>query len=210
MIYIIVPVCMLYLFGPLSPGDLKLPCNSGMQEHGRNCPFDLFRSFIPDTSIVQAVCIADRITSEEILRLLRDVESQSESPVIREYRFTNPDSSEFLKLVQYPGTGFGKIDEIEVEKPASALKHQPPVTKINISHFQTESGIRLGVSKADLIKIKGIPDTDENIKNINICSYVVNGNDNKFLKRYNMPSYHAGYSFQNDRLIKFTFGFGYP
>lgn len=209
LIFLIIPVYMLYLCCPLFPGDPGSPCSNGIQEYGSNCLPDPDHSFIPDTSIIQAVCIEGSITSEDIFQILNDDMNQPESPV-REYCFTNPDSCELLKLIQHPGTGFGKIQEIGVEKYASASNSQPPVARLKINHFQTESGIRLGISKADLIKRKGIPDADEYDQKMNVCSYFLNDADEKFLKRYNMPSYYARYCFRNDILIKFAFGFEYP
>jgi len=72
-------------------------------------------------------------------------------------------------------------------------------------YFFTSDKIKLGITKNNLIAIKG---NNYKIKKKNyneILEYRIE--NNKFISRYNMPIYIATYYFNNNKLIKFRFGF---
>lgn len=77
--------------------------------------------------------------------------------------------------------------------------------------FQTESGIRLGISVRQLRDIKGEPDSIA-MKNKTTIFYcrISHAQASDFLIKYNMPMYYADYKFESGLLTEFKFGFEYP
>ncbi len=110
-----------------------------------------------------------------------------------------------LKLVTFPGSGYNDIYQFSVEYISNTDK----LNTISYDDFITESQIKLGITKLELIKIKGDNYSIEN----NIIKYIISQESDKgkkFLKKYNMPYYYAHYTFEKDTLIKMDFGFIYP
>ena len=81
-----------------------------------------------------------------------------------------------------------------------------------MSFTKTESGIKIGISKKELLAIKGDDFTNKQVGNQEVLSYKIDDfSSSSFLKKYNMPVYFAEYWFTNDdRLVKYKFGFEYP
>jgi len=70
-----------------------------------------------------------------------------------------------------------------------------------------ESGIKLGISKKYLIKIKGNSFVETN----HVLRYEISDYEKShFLGKYNLPIYFAEYTFDQDKLSKIYFGFKYP
>lgn len=85
------------------------------------------------------------------------------------------------------------------------------IPTINIISFKSESGIKLGMSRDEIHKIKG--DNCEIIKKgdeVEIHKYVIDNQNSKFLQKYNLPKYVAHFFFQNNKLCRYSFGFEMP
>ena len=79
--------------------------------------------------------------------------------------------------------------------------------KTNRVMIFTESGIKLGISKKDLIKIKGNNFVETN----HVLRYEISDYEKShFLEKYNLPIYFAEYTFDQDKLSKIYSGFEYP
>lgn len=73
--------------------------------------------------------------------------------------------------------------------------------------FSTENGIKLGISKEDLLKIKGNNFVEEG----DVIKYTLDDfNNSSFLQKYNLPIYFSNYTFKYNKLIEIYFGFEYP
>jgi len=116
--------------------------------------------------------------------------------------FSNTRNNQFVKFISYPGGikyGFSYIQVIE--NPQSKY----PLLPSKINHFESANGVTIGMSKLQVTSILGKPVSSM----INSISYYLKNNA-YLLNTYNMPIYSAEYRFENDRLIRFEFGFEYP
>ena len=79
----------------------------------------------------------------------------------------------------------------------------------NIDNFVTAKGIKLGLSKVEVIKILGGKfEIVEKEKGVKIIKYNIKGKEKfEVLKKYNVPEYFGEYIFKNDKLVEFSFGF---
>ena len=117
--------------------------------------------------------------------------------------FTNENKTEILKLYLFYGTKRNEFYQAEIS--AYDKKAVPNPTKY--ANFFTESGIKLGISKKDLIKIKGNNFVETN----HVLRYEISDYEKShFLEKYNLPIYFAEYTFDQDKLCKIYFGFEYP
>ena len=117
--------------------------------------------------------------------------------------FTNENKTEILKLYLFYGTKINEFYQVEISPYDK--KTIPNPTKYK--NFSTESGIKLGISKKDLIKIKGNNFTETN----HVLRYEISEYEKShFLEKYNLPIYFAEYTFDQDKLSKIYFGFEYP
>ena len=117
--------------------------------------------------------------------------------------FTNENKTEILKLYLFYGAKRNEFYQAEISPYDK--KTIPNPTKYE--NFSTESGIKLGISKKDLIKIKGNNFVETN----HILRYEISDYENShFLEKYNLPIYFAEYTFDQDKLCKIYFGFEYP
>jgi lipoprotein len=117
--------------------------------------------------------------------------------------FTNENKTEILKLYLFYGTKRNEFYQAEISPYDK--KTIPNPTKYK--NFSTESGVKLGISKKDLIKIKGNNFVETNhILRHQISDY----EKTHFLEKYNLPIYFSEYTFDQDKLSKIYFGFEYP
>jgi len=87
---------------------------------------------------------------------------------------------------------------------------EPIFTQLkNIDNFVTAKGIKLGLSKVEVIKILGGKfEIVEKEKGVKIIKYNIKGKEKfEVLKKYNVPEYFGEYIFKNDKLVEFSFGF---
>ena len=117
--------------------------------------------------------------------------------------FTNENKTETLKLYLFYGTKRNEFYQAEISPYDKRTIPNPTKYK----NFSTESGIKLGISKKDLIKIKGNNFTETN----HVLQYEISEYEkSRFLEKYNLPIYFAEYTFDQDKLSKIYFGFEYP
>lgn len=73
--------------------------------------------------------------------------------------------------------------------------------------FETESGIELGISTEKLVEIKGEPDKTFTDVTIQYTYSIDKSKSTKFLNYFKENQYTAVYTFLDNRLIEFSFGF---
>ena len=128
------------------------------------------------------------------------IEDKEELPYVI---FTNENKTEILKLYLFYGTKKNEFYQAEISPYDKKIVPNPTKYK----NFSTESGIKLGISKKDLIKIKGNNFVETN----HVLRYEISEYEKShFLEKYNLPIYFAEYTFDQDKLSKIYFGFEYP
>ena len=128
------------------------------------------------------------------------IEGEEELPYVI---FTNENKTEILKLYLFYGAKRNEFYQAEISPYDKKTISNPTKYK----NFSTESGIKLGISKKNLIKIKGNNFTETN----HVLRYEISDYEKShFLEKYNMPIYFAEYTFDQDKLCKIHFGFEYP
>ncbi|MEM6264547.1 MAG: hypothetical protein AAGI38_18685, partial [Bacteroidota bacterium] len=118
------------------------------------------------------------------------------------------DSKQQLILYFHPGSVAKKFSEFHV-----SYVSQKDTLDVNTQDliFQTESGIQLGLTIDELLKIKGEPDSLITSGETSVFQYFIDEfQASDFLQSYNMPVYYARYSFEKGILTEFKFGFEYP
>lgn len=159
-------------------------------------------TFVPDVKINNLELVNEKSIINSIGNLKNSIIEGKDLPYTE---FTDKHEKLKLKLVTFPGSGYNDVYQFSVEYISNTDK----LKIISYDDFITESKIKLGIAKSELISIKGDNYTIEN----NIIKYAIsqeNDKGKKFLEKYNMPYYYAYYTFENDKLIKIDFGFLYP
>lgn len=130
---------------------------------------------------------------------------------VEEYKFYSKLESETLTLIQHPGDDKNQISIFKIEK---STKASYGFKELNLDNFKTEKGIKLGLTKKQVIeKLGNCYAPIDSTKNYIELYYLIEqpkDSKSKILKKNNMPVYFASYKFWNDRLEKFEFGFEYP
>lgn len=128
-----------------------------------------------------------------------------------EYKFYSKLESETLTLTQHPGDIKNQISIFKVEKSDKASYG---FKELNTDTFKTEKGIRLGLTKKQIMdRLGNCYASIDSTKNYIELYYLIEApKDSKsnILKNNNMPKYFASYKLRNDRLEEFEFGFEYP
>ena len=127
------------------------------------------------------------------------IEGKEELPYVI---FTNENKTEVLKLYLFYGTKRNELYQAEISPYDKKTISNPTKYK----NFFMESGIKLGISKKDLIKIKGNNFVETN----HVLQYEISDYEkSRFLEKYNLPIYFVEYTFDQDKLSKIYFGFEY-
>ncbi|MBW7871335.1 MAG: hypothetical protein H3C39_09760 [Flavobacteriia bacterium] len=143
---------------------------------------------------------------ESIIKNIGDLKDKiKEEESLPYVKVSNKDNSQILELILFPGSGYNDVYQFKVSYNTD--KERVP-SKLNDLEFITESNIKLGITKAILISIKG----KGFIEDGNIIKYEITESDNPiFLQKYNLPVYYAEYIFDDNNLLtRFDFGFIYP
>ena len=160
-----------------------------------------FSQFEPDTTINKKIYLLNRASIEkEIGDVMPKLNKEKDLPDVY---FLSSNGKEYLRLIFLPGgfkNGFGVF---EVGYSSSKMNKKE---RVKFRSFYTEKGVKLGMTKTKFLSIMGT-----HIKRVK-GTYVlkIDKANDPFLEMYNMPIYEAKYSFKNNHLIKFSFGFDYP
>lgn len=138
-----------------------------------------------------------KMSSEQLVTFLR------ESPVLI---FSNQMKEEYLLAYQYEGGTENEFSCFEIGY-MSDLKKSNRITHTDYKRFKLGSGLKLGLSSEELVKIKG--DAYEKVEN-KIIYRINDYHSSNFLKRYNMPAYFLECTLSNNKIVKIKFGFDYP
>jgi hypothetical protein len=125
--------------------------------------------------------------------------------------FCSNDKRQKLGLKVHAGDNRNEVSIVSI----SYLKDQKEKIKVlNFKAFKTEKGIKLGLSKNELIKKLGhcylAKDSSKTSIELNYKIELPKDSKTSFLRKNNMPIYYANYTFKADKLENIEFGFEYP
>ncbi len=128
-----------------------------------------------------------------------------------QYHFYSLMDAETLTLTQHPGDGKNQISIFSV---SYSDKADHGYKQLDAETFQTEKGIKLGMTKEQVIGKLGncYAVVDSTGECIELYYRIETPNDSKtnILESNNMPIYYATYTFCKDKLRYYEFGFEYP
>ena len=158
----------------------------------------------PDTSL-SGVTLRNSSSADKILGTDNIVDDNEE------YHFYSLMDAETLTLKQHPGDGKNQISVFSV---AFSDKAYYGYKQLNFATFQTEKGIKLGLTKEQVIeKLGNCYAVVDSIKDcIEIYYRIENPKDSRtrILETNNMPVYYGAYTFSKNKLRYYEFGFEYP
>jgi hypothetical protein len=158
----------------------------------------------PDTSL-SGITIRNSESATALIGTVNQIDS------LEQYHFYSKLDREALTLKQHPGDGKNQISIFKVEY---SNKANHGYIQLPIDTFKTEKGIKLGISKKQIIEKLGTcyvgRDSTKNYIELFYRIELPKDSNTNLLKENNMPIYYASYKLRNDRLEKFEFGFEYP
>ncbi|WP_417940985.1 hypothetical protein [Flavobacterium sp. RS13.1] len=158
----------------------------------------------PDTSVV-GIKIRNAESTLNILGKKTKLEGDST------HVFYSNDKKQKLGLTVHPGDSYSEVSIFNI---SYADKSKLNLRQINSEEFKTEKGIKLGISKRQIIEKLGtcyvVKDISKNSIELNYRLELPNDSKTKILKTNNMPIYYASYKLTNDKLENIEFGFEYP
>lgn len=111
---------------------------------------------------------------------------------------------EILELIFHPGSVKNEFSRFHVfVKPSTVINGKG-------NHYTTESGIELGMSREYLRNLKGKNYVQSTNNGRTTLTYTFDDCESDFLKKYNELSYSAVYTFEDNILVEYEFGFDYP
>lgn len=162
--------------------------------------------FVPDTLVNNRLALRDFngiVQGMPQSKNQNAVEKLRESPV---FVFVNQDTTSYLLAYQYEGTTSYAFDCFEIGYTKD-LEQTKEILKVDEMFFVLGSGLKLGLSLVELIKIKGNRyDQEGNQITYRIDDY----RQSPFLKRYNMPAYFLTCTLTDNVITKIKFGFEQP
>jgi hypothetical protein len=127
------------------------------------------------------------------------------------YCFNSLKKDEVLRLTMHPGSNAFSVSEFEAGAADVTYKN---AKVLNIEHFTSGKGVKLGMSKQDIINLFGnnykAEDSSNSFIRLNYRIETPDDTKTRILQRYNMPIYYSIYEFRDDKLEHFKFGFEYP
>ena len=121
------------------------------------------------------------------------------------------DKKQKLGLTVHPGDYYSQVSIFTI---SYAGKSKLNLQQINSKEFETEKGIKLGISKKQIIDKLGncyvVKDSSKNSIELNYRLELPDDSKTRILKSHNMPIYYASYKLTNDKLENIEFGFEYP
>ncbi len=157
----------------------------------------------PDSSLC-GVILDDQHSANKILGLKWQTVENGEFPHQSYY------SSNHLEVFTvYFHYGDGKYQWSEMEVSRDSTKNI--IGTLDSATFVSGNGIHLGMTSREIISILGNCNPAVIHPPNTILKYRLDDfNNSEFLKRFKMPVYCSEYEFENDRLVRFRFGFEYP
>ena len=158
----------------------------------------------PDTSLC-GITLRNSSSADKVIGKNNKVDEREQ------YGFYSLMDAETLTLTQHPGDGKNQISIFSV---SYSDKADHGYKQLNVETFQTEKGIKLGLTKEQIVAKLGncyaVVDSTKDC--IELYYRIENPNDSKtkILETNNMHIYYATYTFCKNKLRYYEFGFEYP
>ena len=125
--------------------------------------------------------------------------------------FYSSDKKQKLGLTVYRGDYYSQVSIFTISYSDNSKQN---TRQLKSTEFETEKGIKLGISKREIIRKLGTCYlAKDSTKNSMVLKYrleLPNDSKTKLLTSNNMPIYYAIYRLNKDKLEYFEFGFEYP
>lgn len=125
--------------------------------------------------------------------------------------FYSNDKKQRLELTVHPGDYDNQVSVFKIFYSHNSKQH---FRQIDSKEFETEKGIKLGISKKEIIEKLGscyvAKDSTKNSITLNFRLELPDDSKTGLLKSNQMPIYDATYRLKNDKLEGIEFGFEYP
>lgn len=125
--------------------------------------------------------------------------------------FYSSDKKQKLGLTVHPGDYYNQVSIFNISYADDSKQN---FRQINTKEFETEKGIKLGISKREIIEKLGtcfeVKDSTDKRIVLNYRLELPKDSKTKLLRSNNMPIYYATYRLINDKLENIEFGFEYP
>jgi len=158
----------------------------------------------PDTSVAN-IKIRNAESTLNILGKQTKLEGDST------HVFYSSDKKQKLGLTVHPGDYYSQVSIFKISYSYNSKQN---FRQVNSREFKTEKGIKLGISKNEVIEKLGTcyvaKDSTKNSIELNYRIELPNDSKTKLLTSNNMPIYYAKYGLTNDKLDNIEFGFEYP
>lgn len=169
------------------------------------------KDFSPEISINKILKLEDYLSFEKFYpnyKNLKVVYGMRETPAIL---FSNISEKEYLITYQYEGDTKNNFSLFEIGylKDDIKLKNYT-VNKTTYDNFNTESGLKLGMTLEEITSIKGSNYKVEKKSNEQILRYTIDNPDDPKVKQYEMPPYFMEFYLKDNKVYKIIFGFEYP
>ncbi|MDH3920504.1 MAG: hypothetical protein OEU25_20265 [Rhodospirillales bacterium] len=119
------------------------------------------------------------------------------------YRYRNATGSQAITLIGHPGDIRFSIAEVQISRRRA--DDVLPAFPNGVRDFVSGKGIKLGLSRAQVLEILGPPTAE--IRSSIECRAEGHA---AILSNFSMPSYVGTYHFEQGLLTEFRFGFPYP
>jgi len=169
------------------------------------------KDFSPEISINKILKLEDYLSFEKFYPNYKNLKVEygmRETPAIL---FSNTSEKEYLITYQYEGDTKNNFSLFEIGylKDDIKLKNYN-VNKTTYDNFNTESGLKLGMTLEEITSIKGSNYKVEKKSNEQILRYTIDNPDDPKVKQYEMPPYFMEFYLKDNKLYKIIFGFEYP
>jgi len=158
----------------------------------------------PDTSVA-GIKIRNAESTLNILGRQAKLEGDST------YVFYSSDKKQKLGMTVHPGDYYSQVSIFNISYSDNSKQN---FRLISLREFKTEKGIKLGISKKEIIEKLGTcyvaKDSTTNTIELNYRIELPNDSKTKLLTSNNMPIYYAKYRLINNKLENIEFGFEYP
>jgi hypothetical protein len=158
----------------------------------------------PDTSVAD-------IKIRNVESTLKIIGKQSKLEGDSTHIFYSSDKKQKLGLTVHPGDFYNQVSIFSITYSDNSKQN---FRQINSKEFTTEKGIKLGISKIEIIEKLGTcyvaKDSTNNSITLSYRIELPNDSRTRLLINNNMPIYYATYKLSNDKLENIEFGFEYP
>ena len=121
--------------------------------------------------------------------------------------FFNSDSTEVLTVYKHYGGYRNEYCELRISVRDTGFVR----AALPMAHFTSGRSVKLGLSEEDIVRTFGGDAVRRNGDMYVMLSYAIKDfASSSFLQRFNYPSYYARFTFEQDRLTDYRFGFEYP